>query len=518
MNILQAMQDRALFGPTFRGRLLRGDSWKVWRAFLAALFGLPMDVESSEFYRRHTGRTDAPSTQFREGFVIAGRRSGKSFVAALIAVFLACFRDYGDVLAPGEVGTVMVIASDRRQAGVIFNYVVAFLENPILARMVVGRTKEAIELSNRIRIEVHTCSFRAVRGYTVIAAILDELAFWRDESSANPDSEVLTALRPATATIANAMLLGVSSPYSRRGELWANFRKHYGQSGSDVLVWKAASLEMNPSLSPAVVEAAYRNDSPAAAAEFGAEFRNDIEGFLSAEVVESRVVRGRLELPPVRGIDYAGFVDPSGGANDSMTLGIAHMENERAVLDLIRETRAPFSPQQVVGEFVQTLKAYRIGELRGDRYGAEWVVEQFEKRGISYRPSEKTRSELYLELLPNLMSGSAELLDNPRLIAQLCGLERRTARSGHDSIDHGPGGHDDVANSAAGAIVEAISRFGGGGVLGWIQYLQSVAAGAIDPDAKPLLAAPAVPVSADDGDKAAWWEEEKKRIRETMRV
>ena len=38
-----------------------------------------------------------------------------------------------------------------------------------------------------------------------------------------------------------------------------------------------------------------------------------------------------------------------------------------------------------------------------------------------------------------------------RLVNQLCGLERRTARSGKDSIDHGPGGHDDLANAVAGA-------------------------------------------------------------------
>jgi len=35
-------------------------------------------------------------------------------------------------------------------------------------------------------------------------------------------------------------------------------------------------------------------------------------------------------------------------------------------------------------------------------------------------------------------------------------LERRTSRAGKDSIDHVPGGHDDVANAAAGAAVIAV--------------------------------------------------------------
>jgi hypothetical protein len=41
-------------------------------------------------------------------------------------------------------------------------------------------------------------------------------------------------------------------------------------------------------------------------------------------------------------------------------------------------------------------------------------------------------------------------LDNPKLINQFIGLERRTARGGRDSIDHPPGGHDDICNAVAG--------------------------------------------------------------------
>jgi len=52
------------------------------------------------------------------------------------------------------------------------------------------------------------------------------------------------------------------------------------------------------------------------------------------------------------------------------------------------------------------------------------------------------------------------LLDVPRLASQLCGLERRTARGGKDSIDHGPGAHDDLANAAAGALLLAAARQG----------------------------------------------------------
>jgi hypothetical protein len=58
--------------------------------------------------------------------------------------------------------------------------------------------------------------------------------------------------------------------------------------------------------------------------------------------------------------------------------------------------------------------------------------------------------------LPLLNSGRVELLDHKRLVAQLCGLERRTSRAGRDSIDHVPGGHDDIANGVAGAVAVAM--------------------------------------------------------------
>src|SRR5262245_3171870 len=117
-SIVAAMTDPALFGRWFAS-----DTWAAWRVFLAALFALPLRDEAQiGLYRTHTGRTLLPSAPTREGWVIAGRRAGKSFIAALIAVYLAAFRTDRRRLAPGERGVVMVLAADRRQARVILSY------------------------------------------------------------------------------------------------------------------------------------------------------------------------------------------------------------------------------------------------------------------------------------------------------------------------------------------------------------------------------------------------------------
>jgi hypothetical protein len=138
-----------------------------------------------------------------------------------------------------------------------------------------------------------------------------------------------------------------------------------------------------------------------------------------------------------------------------MTLAVAHREKGRGVLDALRERKPPFSPEDVVEEFAGLLKSYGVRRVRGDRYAGEWPRERFRAHGIAYEISEKPKSALYGELLPLLNSGRVDLLDNQRLLNQLCSLERRTARSGRDSIDHPPGGHDDVANVCAGALVPA---------------------------------------------------------------
>ena len=191
-------------------------------------------------------------------------------------------------------------------------------------------------------------------------------------------------------------------------------------------------------------------------AEYGAQFRRDLEAFVSREVVAACTIPDRRELPWCWNETYTAFVDPSGGSQDSFTLAIAHRDQDgRGILDVVREVRPPFSPDGVVADFCELLAAYRVHTVHGDRYGGEWPRERFARHGVTYQPSEKAKNEIYATLLPLLNSHRVELLDDRRLASQLLGLERRTSRGGRDSIDHGLRAHDDVINAAAGALVLA---------------------------------------------------------------
>ena len=210
---------------------------------------------------------------------------------------------------------------------------------------------------------------------------------------------------------------------------------------------------MNPTVRKSVIDEATERDPASAAAEYGAEFRSDIESFVSRDAIEACVAVGVRERAPVPEVYYTAFVDPSGGSADSFTLAIGHRQESVAVIDAVREVRPPFSPESVVAEFAELLKSYRVSDVTGDRYGGEWPREQFRKCGVQYELSQRPKSDLYRDFLPLINSRQVELLDLPRGIAQLCSLERRTARGGRDSIHHAPGAHDDIANAIAGLAV-----------------------------------------------------------------
>jgi hypothetical protein len=179
-------------------------------------------------------------------------------------------------------------------------------------------------------------------------------------------------------------------------------------------------------------------------------FRCTEEAFIAREAVEACVSYDTYERAPALSMRYSAFADPSGGSADSFTLAIAHKEDDIVILDALRERRPPFSPEAVVADYAQLLQSYNINSITGDRYAGEWPREQFRKHGINYEPAAKPKSDLYRDLLPLINSRKIDLLDDTRLITQLVSLERRSARSGRDSIDHPPGAHDDISNALAG--------------------------------------------------------------------
>jgi hypothetical protein len=445
--------------PQAFGRWFAGPSWDAWFAVLHGIFGIePEDANLRELLLRLSGRELPPDRPCSVACFVIGRGGGKS----LIASFLACcyaLKDYSAVLAPGERATIVLLAADRRQARVLLRYIRGFFQAiPMLGALIERETVEGFDLTNRVTVEIHTASFRSLRGYRIVAAICDEISYWSVDG-ANPDREILTALGPALARTPGSLLMLLGTPFSRVGEHHRCSSTHFGRPG-DTFVVNGDTVTMNPTFDRGAIERAFADDAAVAHSEYGrdgrVEFRADLEQLVSLDLVERNVVRGRGDLLPSPMHEYEAFFDGSGGTTrggDSTTLVIGHREGDRIVIDVTREIKPPFDAESVIADLARhDCRRFRVRRVTGDRFAGSWPQAAWRKHGIEYVESPLTKSQLYSEMLPVLSAGRLELPDNEMLKRQLVGLERRTSSGGRTLIDHSAhkGAHDDVANGVAG--------------------------------------------------------------------
>jgi hypothetical protein len=366
----------ALNDPLLLGNALSGDSWKPWRTLLIASMGEPLLADERELFKQLTQREHEPNQPVEEFVGVIGRRGGKSRAISVVASYIAALRQH-PALVPGETGIVLIIAPDQRQAAICLDYITAhFQASPILRQLIEQRTASELRLANAVEVHVRASDFRRLRGPTYLAIIADECAFWQtdSETSSNPDSLILGAVRPGLATTGGPMFL-ISSPYARKGELWSLYQKNFRADGDPkILVAQGSSRTFNNTLKQAVVDRAYERDPLSASAEYGAEFRRDIESFISLEAVLACVDQGVTERPKIPYKVMAGFVDPSAGASDSfaMAIGYRDVETKQMVVSAIREVKPPFSPAQVVEEFSNLCRIYGVSRIVADKFAGEF--------------------------------------------------------------------------------------------------------------------------------------------------
>lgn len=412
----------------------RGPSWDGWRAVLARLSG---DV--------------------RELFVIAGRGAGKSIVSALLACFYAT-REYRR--APGERIYVGIFAPDRKQAGVTLRYVAGLLKSvPSLSALIEAETRESIDLFNGVTIEVMTASTAAPRGRSYALAICEEAAFLGQDDSADPDVELLRALRPALARVPGSLLAVIGSPYARRGVLYEAWRD--GET-EDRLVVAADTATLNPTFRRREIDRAWETDPVAAAAEYGRdgriEFRADVASYISELAVQAVVPRGVVELRPDRSLRAVGHFDAATGSGaDSAAAAVAYV-GATAKLAAVRRWTPPFDPAEAAREAAALFLGYGVRQVSVDAFAPGLVASLFREHGVDCVPARRDTSSTFVELLGRINSRRVQLLDDATLLRELSRLERRPGNSGRDIVGHPARGHDDLIAAAGFALVAATEQ------------------------------------------------------------
>jgi hypothetical protein len=419
------------------------------RVILKSIYGLHLNQSELEFYYAATGLDMYAATEVREATIIAGRRSGKTYKIAAPIVIYEAFRDHG--VPEGEDAYVLLLAPTIKQAKIAFRAIRKYLrQSPLLAKRIVHETREAIKLDNGVTIACYVASYSAVRGLTIVASVCDEMAFWpHDSNAANPESETLDALYPGMANVMNPKLIKISTPFGKRGTLWTEFQR---RASLPFPVFQVTTSEMNPTIKPAELEMYRKRDDSKYRREFMAEFSEDINAWIDAEILYRCVVPGRKQSPPEPGVFYFAAIDPA-FRHDDFALAIAHRDSSgTVVLDLLVRWRGskkiPVCWEQVRDDIKYYCKQYGIYVVHCDQHCAAIIQEQLLQLGIHFKEKTfgpRTRAEIFGNLKHLLRQSKIELLDNHEFLEQLLNLEELTKDAGR--IDIQPAGtmRDDLA-------------------------------------------------------------------------
>lgn len=278
LDIVAAMNHPGLFQPWFPG-----ESWNGWRAVLKGAFALPMSDAELSFFREVAER-DPPRRPVREAWFIAGRLSGKDSVTSLIIAHAAAFFDRQHLLRPGERALCIALACDRDRAKILLNYSRSyFAEIAPLEAMITHETDSGFKLNNGVDVVVGTSNFRSFGSRRILCAVFNDPAFWRNQAGRATDEDLYNTIIPAMATVPDAILIGISLPFRKTGLLYKKYCDHFGRDG-DILVVRAPSRALNPTLDQVIIAKAIENDPSLARAEWFAEFRASAGTFVNPDI------------------------------------------------------------------------------------------------------------------------------------------------------------------------------------------------------------------------------------------
>lgn len=463
MNIISFVEDRELVND----RSLS----PAQKMGLKAVYGLPLTAGELELFRETTGLTEYVPREWPEVTFILGRRSGKSDkLASNIGLYEACAREHK--LSVGETGVVMIVSSElKRQSRIVFDYCLGKLEkSKVLRQLIKKTTRDEIELTNGISIQVYPCNVARIRGASLVCFVGDECAFWRSEGK-NIDKEVLDSARPGLSFEFSKMVK-ISSPYMMRGEIWEDYRRYWGQPKSDVLVFQGSTELFNPGYSRTKLALAKLRDPVAYEAEYLARFRSDLTAMYDPAIIDKAADPDRpMELPYRSENEHSAFVDVAGGGGrDSYAVAVGHLEGERVIVDVIRSRAPKFNPEEVTAQYCELFKSYGISKVTGDKFSGDWASNAFEKYDVTYERAEKPKSQLYLEAEGAFNAERVNLPNRESLLSQLKALVRKMRSGGRDSVDTDSGQSEDEANVCAGLIDLLLNRAGCNVFIGQSKY------------------------------------------------
>ena len=460
--LVQAAADEAVnaaVGPprTVEGAMDRigrtGSTWRTWRAVARLLDGTEFDEFDRDLLKSLSGLDAPPKDRVSEIYAVMGRRSGKTSLAAVVAIVWAC-RRYPLADEPTVVFTATRLDQSKKPLRMAREVARQF---GVLAD---EGNSTSFGVEGGVRVAAITNESTAVRGMDCVAVVMDEAAFYPSSAlAADTDRMLLTAIKPTLATFRTGLLMVISTPGPGRGILYDAYQGwKRGERPRGRVLLHARTRTMNETISQEEIDAEIA-EHPELRAEYASEFSVDVRAWLPAAATDPGVV---AKLPAVR--DHAGgelyaFVDAASGVGKdgfaaavAETLEPAGEGKPRAQLLEVFHKEPPYDLDEAVKGAAALCRKYGVDEITGDKWATNTQGVSWRELGVVYRESEKNTSLIYNSVAGALTTGRALLLSDPLLIDQLRGLVEVPRDAPPPKVTHVNGGHDDVANAACGAL------------------------------------------------------------------
>lgn len=323
----------------------------------------------------------------RELVLAIGRRGGKTTLSGIFASYevyrlLNLYNPQAYFGLPnGNRIQIISVATDKDQAGLLFNEVTGHLANceyfkPYIANNTLShvnfRTPYDIEKFGptarqengkfvsfngkaSLRVTFKSCLAKGLRGSGNYVIILDEVAHFQDKGNSSAE-QIYEAVTPSAAAYSKkdpvtgepeidpfgneapveSRIILISSPLGRSGKFFEKFdlAMHGGEGAENILAIQAPTWEINPTIPSAYFRQKYAEKPTSFMVEFGASFQNQETNWIEREVdlmaciEEGRkpVMRAPPKVPHQMGIDV-GLIE------DGTAIAITHVEGDKIVLD-----------------------------------------------------------------------------------------------------------------------------------------------------------------------------------------
>lgn len=407
--------------------------------------------------------------------LICGRRSGKTLLSAMIAIYCAISNNWKPFLKKTPFATVLIMSHSREFSDEVLEVIKSLIEtSPVLSKLIDSNSKQTSSTMNlrvpwivngiidysRVQIKVGAASSKTTRGIAACAILCDEIAYWNlDESMKETDVKIMKAVRPAMKQFGKlAMLIKLSSPGIKQGVLYNEYQMdRQGTLPNSYAVFKAPSWMMNTILPKEEFVEEWEYDSDGFDTEYRSNFADSLSNFMSPELIDLARQNGVKMVPPLenREAKYFAAIDAAFKA-DRFTFTLVSVRENRITQHIVmgwEGSRKNPVKAHTVAQFIKNItKSFPIDHVAADQFAFQPLKEIFDQYGVELKENTFTptfKKKIYFNFKKLIHSQQIDLLDHEEQMKEIKALIVEQSATGTIRIGHPPGGHDDYADALA---------------------------------------------------------------------